>query len=220
MNIFKTTINSSPFVGVFSCASEKFALAPMSTPQKKVDAIEEHLQVKVVRASLANSSLLGVLCVLFEDKIIISEIVEEREKKFLEKNGLKVKQIDGYTAIGNLISLNKNGGIASTLLSPKNVKEIEEFFGVKLVQKDFAHSNLAGAAALATNKGFIVHPNISKAEFMEMQKIFQVEGNPTTANYGDSFIGNDVVANSKGAMVGEITTTFELTRIDEALRGN
>src|SRR3989338_73262 len=189
MNIFKTTINSSPFIGVFSCASEKFALVPMSTPQKKISEIEENLQVKVVRTSLANSSLLGVLCLLFEDKIIISEIVEEREKQFLEKNGLKVKRLDGYTAIGNLVSLNKNGGYASTLLSPKHVKAIEEFFGVKLVQKDFARSSLAGAASLVTNKGFIVHPNISKAEFLEMQKIFGVEGNPTTANYGDSFVG-------------------------------
>ncbi len=220
MKIFKTTINSSPFVGVFSCASEKFALVPHSTSQKKVEEIEENMEVKVIKTSLANCPLLGVLCVMFEDKIVVSEIVEESEKKFLEKNGLKVKQLKGYTAIGNLVSVNKNGGIASTLMSPAHAKEIANFFGIKIVQKDIAQSNLVGAAAIATDKGFIVHPNVTKPEFLAMQKIFGVEGNPTTANYGDSFIGNDIVANSKGAMVGEITTTFELTRIDEALRGS
>lgn len=220
MDILKTNINSSPFLGVFCSASEKFALVPFSTSKKQIHEIEQKLGVKAVQTSMGNSSLIGVLSVLFEDKIVLSEIVEENEKEHLQKNGLKIKQLKGHLAIGNMVSLNKNGGIASRSLSKKEVKALEDFFGVKLVQKDIAGSNLAGSAIAVTNKGFIVHPNVKEKEFLEIKKIFKVDGNPTTANYGDRFVGNDVVANSKGALIGSITTTFEMIRIDEALRGN
>jgi len=49
-------------------------------------------------------------------------------------------------------------------------------------------------------------------EFMELKKIFNVDGKATTANYGDPFVGNDVVANSKAAVVGAYTSGHELIR--------
>ncbi|MBI2597695.1 MAG: translation initiation factor IF-6 [Candidatus Diapherotrites archaeon] len=197
MNFLKTTVNSSPFVGIFARASEDFALVPLSLSEKK----------------------LGALCTLFENKIAVPEIAEETEKKNLKENGLEIKEVRGYSALGNLVSINKNGGIASTLLTKKEVAELEEFFGVKMVRKNVANTVLVGSAIHATDRGFIVHPNVKEQEFLELKKIFGVNGQPTTANYGDRLVGNDVVANSKGALIGEITTPFEMIRIDEALRG-
>ena len=38
-----------------------------------------------------------------------------------------------------------------------------------------------------------------------------------TINHGVPFIGSGLVANSKGALVGDLTTGIELGRIEEAL---
>ncbi len=218
MEFLKTNITGSPFVGIFCAVSEKFAIIPTLVNKKEEQKIEEILQVKVIKTTLANSSLLGALSVMFEDKIAVPSIVEESEKRELQKQGLEVKEIKGQAALGNLVTLNKNAGIASTLLSAKSIHDISEFFGVKILQKDVAGTNLAGSAIELTNKGFIVHPNIKAKELEGLKKTFGVHGVPTTANYGDRFIGNDVVANTKGALVGSITTSFEMIRIDEALR--
>jgi len=47
---------------------------------------------------------------------------------------------------------------------------------------------------------------------------FKVKGIPATANYGDRFIANSVIANSKGTATGANTSGPEMARIDEGKR--
>lgn len=218
MHFLKKNINGSPFLGVFIAASDTFAIAPKSISKKEEKELTETLGVKIVKANIANSSLSGVLIAMHKDKVVVSDMMEKDEKKYLENHGLEVKQITDAGALGNLIALNDNGGIASTMLARKTVAEISEFFGVEFVHTDIAGSNLVGACIEVTNNGFIVNPKVSEQDFKLLEKIFKVNGVPTTANYGDRFVGNDVVANSNGVAIGSITTTHEMTRIDEAFR--
>ncbi|AJF60623.1 MAG: translation initiation factor IF-6 [Candidatus Diapherotrites archaeon] len=220
MHFLKKTIRGSPFVGVFAVASEDFFLVPFSIEKKELAGIEEKLGAKVVKASLASSPLLGVLSVMLGKMIALPETVIEEEVAFLERHGMQAKKLEGIHALGNLIAVNENGGIASPLIGKKTVEGLEKFFGVHFSRMTVAGSNLAGAATTVTNKGFIVHPNIKQDEFRELEKIFGVRGQPTSANYGDKFIGNDIVANSKGALIGEFTTSYEVLRINEGLSGD
>ena len=220
MNFIKGTIKASPFVGVFAALNEEILFVPYSVQEKEVKGIEAKLEVAVIRCSLANSSLIGVLGKTLGKKMAVPEIVENREIKELERNGIEVLKLKGVMALGNLVALNGNGGIASPLLQEKQVKELSDFFDVKIKQGRVAGSELVGAAVVVTNKGFIVHQGITELEHKSLEKLFKVKGGPTTANYGDRFIGNDIVANSKGAIVGEMTSPFEMMRIDEALTGD
>ncbi|MEK6902504.1 MAG: hypothetical protein AABX02_02875, partial [archaeon] len=54
-------------------------------------------------------------------------------------------------------------------------------------------------------------------EMEQLEAIFKVPGMTTTANYGDAFIGNSVLVNKHGGVVGERTSGPELARIDEGL---
>ncbi|HZX34144.1 MAG TPA: translation initiation factor IF-6 [archaeon] len=219
MNFARGTVLSSPYVGIFCTVTDEIALVPYPALPKEVKEIEKRLEVEIIRARIGNTSLLGVLSKGIGKKIAVSGIAEESEIKAIEKRGLEVMRLEGLTSTGNLLALNGFGGVASDLISEDGVKRLEKFFRVKFARKKVAESSLPGAALTVTNKGFIAHPNISAKEFSQLEKSFGVKGGATTANYGDFFVGNSVLANSKGVIAGRLTTGIELSKIDEALRG-
>ena len=219
MNFERGTISSSPYVGIFSSVTEEVALLPYSALSKEVKVIKKKLEVKTIQTSLAGTSLLGLLCVGLGNKFVVSEITKKEEIKTLEKEGLEIMQIEDYTSTGNLIALNKNAGVASPLLKEETIKKLNSFFGIKFKKLRVAQTDLAGACLTVTNKGFIAHPNITEKDFLELEKNFKVNGKATTANYGDLFMGNDVIANTKGVIAGALTSGIELSKIDEGLRG-
>ncbi|MFH1588032.1 MAG: translation initiation factor IF-6 [Candidatus Diapherotrites archaeon] len=217
MEFFKKTMRASPYLGVFCSLNEKYLVYPNTAEKKELKELNK-MCGELVPATIASSSLIGVFSKSLDEKILVTHLIEKNEKKNLEKAGMEVKEID-LTAIGNLIALNENGGIASPLISKKQVKEAEDFFGVKFTVTKIGGSDLTGSCICVTNKGFIIHPNIAEKEFSLLEKIFKVKGAPTTANYGDKFVGNSVLANTKGIIAGMLTTGPELARIDEGLNG-
>lgn len=220
MRFDKSTVKASPYLGVFALVTDKVALVPQSLHPKELAPFKEIFNVEIIKCSVGESSLIGVLASAVADKILLSELVTEAELAHLQSIGLKTKIISGSTALGNLLRVTEKGGIISKAFSQHEVKEIESFFGVKLLQASIAESELVGSNCCASNKGFIVNPMVSVQEFSKLEKIFHVKGKPTTANYGDRFVGNCVLANSFGVLVGLNTTGFELMRIDEGLRGD
>ncbi len=219
MEFIKSTVRGSPFVGVFAAATDSIALLPPSLDDKHVKQWEATLGVPSLRCTIANSTLIGVFCKALGKKIVVPSTAEKAEIKALEKNGLDVFVVQEYTALGNLLALNDQGGIASPLFDPQTLRDLEGFFGVKFKPMTLGGVEVAGSATTVTNKGFIVHPNIAPKEFEALTQTFKVYGTTGTANYGDPFVSNSLVANFHGVIVGEQTTGYELARIDEGLRG-
>ncbi|MBS3062588.1 MAG: translation initiation factor IF-6 [Candidatus Diapherotrites archaeon] len=219
MEFLKSTVRGSPFVGVFAAVTDEIALFPHALDEKRTRQWEQVLGVKSIRCTIANSSLIGVFCKALGKKIVVPESVEATETRWLERNGLEVLVAKDYTALGNLLALNSQGGIVSPLVKAGTVKALEGFFGVPLKHMAVSGTEVVGSAATVTNKGFIVHPNIAPKEFEALKGIFRVYGTTGTANYGDPFVSNSLLANGHGVIVGEQTTGYELARIDEGLRG-
>jgi translation initiation factor 6 len=216
MRIEKKNILSSPYVGIFASLTDKLGLFPLGLPAEEIKNWEDIFQVEIIPTSIAGSALLGVLCRGNSQGFLLPSITEERELKTLEEQGIKVKQIN-ITAIGNLLTFNDAQGLASELIGEKMVKEIEKFLKIKLTRKNLAEVEITGSSLLVTNKGFIVNPNVSEEEFTLIKKTFGLEGSATTANYGDPFVSNNVLANSSGVVAGINTSGPEMVRIDEAL---
>ncbi|MFH1587035.1 MAG: translation initiation factor IF-6 [Candidatus Diapherotrites archaeon] len=217
MEIVKSTVNASPFLGVFCVATDDVLLLPNRIEAKELKNFEI-LDTEIINVSVASSSLIGVFVAGLGNKFALPYFAEKTEIKKFEENNLEVIALNS-SALGNLVALNRNGGIASPLIGKKVVDKMQDFFGVEFLQKQVAGFDLPGAALTVTNKGFIVHPNIGKDEFSELEKFFKVNGSITTLNYGDPFVGNDIVANSNAAVVGANTSGHELIRVDEGLRG-
>ena len=220
MNIEFCTIKGSPYIGVFGFANDEIVLIPKGTPKKEIDIIEKTLEVKAIETTIASSSLIGVFVAGNSRGFLLPEIAEDSEMRHLEGLGLKVKRIGGYTALGNLIAANDKFALISPMVDAATAREIGKFLGVEESIGRVAGTDIPGSCLAVTNKGFVVHPNIASREFKMLIERFGVKsGVASTENFGDPFIRNSILANSKAAVVGSYTSGHELMRIDEGLSG-
>lgn len=217
MKLDRSTIYNSPFLNIYSYCTEKICLVPHSILAKEEKKIEEILNVKVIKASINRSGLLGVYLSGINEKIVVDKkSIHADELEHLEKEGLKVKTIaDDNNAFGNLLAINSNYGIASPLLLPETFSEFRKFFNIEIEQKSFAGFDLPGSSIFVSDSMFLINPRIDIKEFNYFEKKFKVPGKATTANYGDVFVGNDIMGNNSGTLVGETTSNIEMTKIDE-----
>ncbi len=205
-------IRNSSSIGLFLLATDEYCLVPPDLRQKDLELIRKTLDVDIVETTMAGTSLIGLFAAGNSKGVVVPYIVYEDEIDGLKEAGIDVEVIyDTFTALGNLIALNDQGGIASPLLRERNVDKIARFLGIELVQSKVAGNDLPGASIAASNRAFLVHPLEENLD--TLKKIFGVEGLGTTVNGGDPFVGTGVVMNSNGTIVGADTTPVELFRI-------
>ncbi len=217
MNIKTISLKGSPYIGLFCVVTDEYALVPAFMEAREIKKIEDTLNVKTIPTTIADTHLLGVLGKGLGKKLLAASTITKEEITHLEKNGIHVHVMNEITAIGNLVCIQKNGGIISPLIPEKERISIEKFLGITLHVMSIASSELAGSCVLATEKGFLAHPRTTPEEMEALDRIFHAAGITTTANYGDPFPGNSVIANTYGIVVGERTSGPELARIDEGL---
>ncbi|MDO8648087.1 MAG: translation initiation factor IF-6 [Candidatus Diapherotrites archaeon] len=217
MKIFRENIKQSPYLGIFSTVTEEIALVPESTEQKEMKKLEAALEVEAIKASIASSSLIGILCKGNTNGFVVPEIAEKQEIKDLESKGLKFKVIKGNLALGNLIAVNEEKAVLSSIIPKKQREEIAKFLKVEAIEAKIAGNELVGSSMVLTSKGFLMNNKASQKEFDKIRDFLKLEGKATTANYGDSYIGNSIIANSKAIIAGSLTTNIEIMKIQEGL---
>ena len=218
MRIDRASLKASPYLGIFAAVSDKLALLPLSSSPEEAKQFAEVFGVEVLKVSLAGSSLLGVLAQGNRKGFLISRITEENEVKKLEEKGVKILKVS-LTAPGNILSFNDAYGVCAENIPEKEVKEMASFLGVEFKQKNIVGTEVTGSNIVISNKGFVVNPEIADEDFKALESFLHLKGLVTTANYGDPFVANSVLANSHGVLAGELTSGPEMMRIDEALVG-
>lgn len=210
-------------IGVYVSASDRFALLPPEAPEKLERALERNLGVDIIRVTINNSPLLGVLCVMNSHGILLGRLVREGEINMLKeklKEYLKLEILEELkeNALGNLILANDRGAIVSPLIPHSTLKKIIDALDVEVVQENFGGSNLVGAMGVATNKGALLSPLVTDDEVERVLGILKVsKGGIGTVNKGSVFVKGGIVANSKGAIIGYETTGIEVMRIHSSL---
>ena len=214
---FLTEFFGDPNLGLFGFATDKYCL--LGSGLKNYDSVEETLGVKVVKAKVLGTSLVGIFVTGNSKGVVVPSIVDEFEIDELKKHFDVLVLDTEYTALGNLILINDHGCILSPLLK-KHKEEIEEFFDVKCEVMKIAGLNVVGSVCIANNVGCLVHPNTTDEEGEKIKKILKVKSiNVGTANFGSPFVGACLIANSNGFITSYHTTGPELARIEEALFG-
>ncbi len=222
MKVLQTNFFGDHNIGLFGKASDKFCIVGNLTHDKNIKSIAEVLKVKVVKATVANTDLVGIFCCVNSNGIILPKVVSERELNMfnaLKKHfNVNVGVLNSkFTAVGNLVLTNDNGAVVSELLGRNDKKTIEDCLGVESIQSSIAKIHTVGSCGISTNKGCLVHRDAGEEEIKKIEGMLKVSADIGTANFGSPFVGSCAIANSKGALVGESTSGPEINRIMEAL---
>ncbi len=176
------------------------------------------LKAKVVELCIADSSIIGSLLMMNSHGVVVTEFADEATQRLIAGQRLKVFPIkDVINAAGNDILANDHGALVHPDLKAATVKKIGETLGVPVHKGTIAQLGTVGMAAVVTNKGCLCHPKVTTEEKQLMEKVFEVEVMIGTVNHGFPMIGSGLVANSQGAIIGNMTTGIEMGRIEEAL---
>lgn len=217
MSSQRIAFDGNPFIGLYVRASDKMAFLPPNSPEKFLARCGETLG-KVEFLTIGGSHLLGLFSAINSRGVVVPRLIFKEEAQELKKLGLNVAEIRSrFTAVGNNVLVNDRAALVNPELPQADVKAIAEELDVEVVPGQIAGYNTVGSMAVVTNKGLLVNANATEEEMGELEKLFGVKGNGGTANMGVSFVGISLAANSRGCVAGELTSGFEMSRIDEAL---
>lgn len=218
--IYLYDIYKSPNIGVYLKVGERFLIAPRGLADTKLSKLSQFLSVMPIRSSIAASRLLGVLIAMNDNGIVVSRLADDDEiNEIRGATGLPVERLPSrYTSVGNLVVVNNRGAIASTILSKRALQVIKDVLDVPVEQFQFSDYIQVGALIATTNVGAIVYPNASEDEIEFIRQVLRVPVEPATVNGGVPYPSSGIVANSKAAVVGTLTTGPELAILSRALR--
>jgi len=218
VNMIKlSSYGGSPFLGVYCVASENYSLLPLDAGDEFVADLEEALQVKAIRCNIAGSHLVGSLSAMNSFGTIVSSLIEADELARMPKDMNVHVLLDQHNAAGNNILANDFGAIVNPNINKTSLKMISKTLNVECVQSTIAGIDTVGAICRATNKGVVCHPATTEENLELLRKVLKVDAYRSTLNHGTTTVGACLVANGKGALVGDSSTSIELGRLEDAL---
>lgn len=218
--IYLETFFGTAEVGLFSVATENICIIPPQLKPRQKKLIRDVLEVEIAPTTIAGSMLLSALAAGNSNGLLFSNLILEEELETIKKRAgdINLAVIEGkYTAIGNLILANDRAALVSEVLPKSTVKAIGDVLGVEVVTGRLAGRSYVGSLAVITNAGGLVFVEVSEGEERMLSELFKVDVVPGTVNNGVKFVRSGILANSKGAIVGSLTTGPELMTISRAL---
>ena len=212
------TFNENPNLGVYCRANDNIAFVCKGLSKKVKNRIELVLDVKLVELSIADATIIGSLLTFNSKGAVVTDFVDEDAIKIIKDQGLEVCIItDKLNAAGNDILVNDNGALVHPDLKDSSIDDIKQTLKVPVHRGTISELKTVGMAAVVTNKGLLCHPKVTDEEKNVLKDVFNVNVMIGTVNHGSPVIGSGLVANSKGAIIGNLTTGIEMGRIEEAL---
>ncbi len=210
--------NENPNVGVFCRTNESIAFIQKGLTRKDKKKVLNTLDVELIEISIADASIIGSLLAMNSFGAVVCDLIDKRSYDIIVDQGLKLCVIsDKINAAGNDILVNDNAAMVHPDLKESTIKEIQETLRVPVYRGTIGGLKTVGMAGVVTNKGLLCHPKASDDEITNLKRVFNVDVMIGTINHGSPIIGSGLIANTKGAIIGNLTTGIEMGRIEEAL---
>lgn len=216
--IQRVSFRRNPNIGVFCRASDKFAIIPKNSPKVFYKVVKETLDVEIHSINISGTSLLGAMISMNNNGLVLPRNVYRGEVEEFKELDVKVSGLkDRATALGNLVIANDYGVIVSPKFSRESIAIIKDTLDVEVDIGSIGGYSTIGAVGIATNNGALFHPLIKEEELEWVKEVLKVDADVGTVNRGVGFVRTGIVANSKGAIIGQETTGPEIARIEDVL---
>ena len=205
-------------IGVSAVANESLAFTSPDVDDLFLRDLEEALGVKPFKTTVGGAHVVGSLIAMNSNGAAVSGLVEQDELAIIEKQIPVVLLPDYINAAGNNILVNDRGAIVNPEFSDALVKKVEETFGVEVMKAAIAGCNTIGSLCKCNNNGCVCTVDATDDDIELIKDVLKVkEVQRTTVNHGSKYVGSGIVANSKGALVGDATTPIEMGRLEDGL---
>lgn len=209
----------SNWVGAKVFANDKFALIPTSFDKKSTDVVKEALQVEACPVDVISAELHGVMIAGNNKGVLLPWNVDEDTVAAVKKLGdVNVEVLRSpYTALGNLILANSNFALVYVGFGEEELKQIRDVLDVEVQRGTLGSATTVGSLAVVTDRGLALPPSVTDEEVKKMSELFKVRADTATVNMGFNYLRLGLVANSAGALTGDLSTGPELANIEHAL---
>ena len=226
MEIDKLSVKGSPHIGVYIFVNDQFALVPHGLTSHEKEVLLNTLRINdIVETKIAGSELIGVMVAGNNNGLVLPRNILDEEYEFLRKT-LSSYSLNLYisrskhTAMGNIVLSNTKYAIVGSVLEKQEIPKIKDVLGLEdIIVRDIMYLNIPGSLGVVTDKGGVIHPDISDDELLFLEEYFKVDFERATVNAGIPFIKSGLIANNYGVVVGEKTTGPEILRIRRGLGG-
>jgi translation initiation factor 6 len=210
--IRKLKIRNNPYIGVFSITNEETTLLSLDVTEDERKVVGETLSTETVLTAIARTNLLGILGAGNTNGIVLPYTTEHHEITTLTSHDITIEVLPTkFTALGNMILCNDHGAVINEKLEPE-IRRIEDALDVEIISMPWN----VGSMGLCTNNGALVHPSLAEITD-ELEKALKVEVDTGSANRGMYYLGICAFANTKGALVGGLSTGPEIHEIEDTL---
>ncbi|MDD2626600.1 MAG: translation initiation factor IF-6 [Candidatus Methanomethylophilus sp.] len=217
MSMRLSRVNGTFNIGVNAAVNESLAFIPPDAEPSFQTDLEEALGVRVYRTTVAGSHVPGSLIAMNSYGAAVSELAEESELEYIRKDLPVVLIPDRLNAAGNNILVNDNGALVNPEMGDSAVKELARLFNVEVVRATVAGANTVGSLCRCTNRGCVCTTDATDDDLAVIRDVLKVDVVRTTVNHGVQYVGAGVVANSTGALIGDLTTPIEMSRVSDGL---
>lgn len=209
------SFGGDPNIGVFARVFDDLAVVPPSSDGEFREALSAGLGVEIVETTLQGSEIVGSLLAGNRHGFVVSGFADEDEIGTLSEYREVVRLERTMNAAGNIILANDSLVLAHPDMPEEMAGEIGEILKVPVHRITLAGIKTVGMAAVASNRGIMVHPRTTRHELAQLESLTGLPIGTGSVNMGSGLVGAGLVANSKGYVAGLETTGFELGRIED-----
>ncbi|AGI47900.1 putative translation initiation factor eIF-6 [Thermoplasmatales archaeon BRNA1] len=204
-------------IGVNAVANESLAFVTPDADGQFLRDLQEALGVETVTVTVGGAHVVGSLLAMNSNGIAVSGQVEGDELELIRKHLPVIRLPDELNAAGNNILVNDSGAIVNPDTSDRTLKQISKVFGVEAVRGTVAGINTVGSLCACNNKGCVCPTDATPEEIQMIKDVLRVDVQTSSVNHGSKYLGAGIVANTKGALIGDETTPIEMGRIEDGL---
>jgi translation initiation factor 6 len=218
MDIIKYDVYRGPNLGVYIRVNDSIILVPMGFAKTKADNLAKYLNVDIHYTSIANTRLIGALCVMNNKGILLPTTAYQNEYDYLKKEtDLEIGILDTkFNALGNVICSNDKGAVVSPWLSKESCKTISDVLGVEVIQKKIAGFNQTGVMLVANATGAVIHPEADEEDMKVIANVLGVKIEHSTINNGIPYVSSGILVNNNNVVIGSLTTGPEIMMLTRA----
>jgi translation initiation factor 6 len=209
------SFGSDANIGVFCRVFDDIAVVPPTATVEFREALSGLLDVEVLVTSIQGSEIVGALLSGNSRGLVVSGLASEKELSVLREYREVLLLDRGMNAAGNIILANNSMTCVHPDLPVSVAARVEELLGNPVTRIAFAGIKTVGMAAVATDKGIMVHPRSTAGELAALEKISDLPIGTGSVNMGSGLVGTGLLANRQGYLAGAGTSGYELGRIED-----